>query len=350
MENSKQSTSYSCPSCGAAMIFDPQTGKLGCEYCGTEVSIEELDHQTHANEDYISSSQIPAQTENFMQYHCQTCGAEILTDANTTATICSFCGTPGLIQSRLSGAECPSQVLPFKIDRTQMTDIFKKWTKRGLFTPSEFTSSSTIEKITGMYVPYWLFDYHTDTSLSAHCTRKRSERRGDTQYTYTDHFDVYREIEADFEKIPTDASIQLDDSMMDKLEPFHYQDMKPFDMRYLSGYQSEKYNLTAEQLQDRAKKRIQEYTKSIAKETITGYSSTNIINTNIHITEKSTEYVLLPTWLLNYRYHNKNYIIAINGQTGKLVGDLPISKAKVLKWYFIIMLIVFIIAALIGGI
>jgi hypothetical protein len=175
------------------------------------------------------------------------------------------------------------------------------------------------------------------------------QRKGDTQYTYTKHFEVARDIEVDYDKIPLDASERLDDTMMDKLEPFVYDDLKPFTMEYLSGFQSEKYNYTSDDLNSRIKQRVKKYTDEESARSIEGYDTVHIVQNHLNIKEKKADYTLLPVWLLNYRYKGKNYTFALNGQTGKIVGDLPISKGKVAKWYGIVFGITTVLAALIGG-
>jgi DNA-directed RNA polymerase subunit RPC12/RpoP len=340
---------YKCPTCGAGMVFDAESGKLKCDYCGQEMSIEELASKTKQEVKFDSEADKQQEEIQFLQYHCSSCGAEILTDKDTTATMCSFCGSPTLIEDRLIGATRPKQVIPFKITRDKMEEAFHNWTKNGLLTPDDFTSQNTIDKITGLYAPYWLFDYHAEAHLEAHCTTVRMQRKGDTQYTYTKHFEVARDIEVDYDKIPLDASERLDDNMMDKLEPFVYDDLKPFAMEYLSGFQSEKYNYTSDDLNSRIKQRVKKYTDEESSRSIEGYDTVHIVQNHLNMKEKKADYTLLPVWLLNYRYKGKNYTFALNGQTGKIVGDLPISKGKVAKWYGIVFGITTVLAALIGG-
>lgn len=141
-------------------------------------------------------------------------------------------------------------------------------------------------------------------------------------------FRCFRNISAKFEKIPADASEKMPDDAMDKLEPFNYNELTAFSMPYLSGYLSERYNYTADQIQERATRRADKYITDIAMSTITGYSSVNIINNDITMRPTGSQYALFPVWVLNYRFNKKNFQFMLNGQTGKIVADRPISGKK----------------------
>ena len=347
---------YKCPSCGAPMVFSPESQKLFCEHCQTELSVKEYEAQygkplmreeteeekaaahmeggpveTEEEGDHVSYGKGP--TMDVKRYHCSSCGAEVMTDDTTAASVCSFCGSPTLIEDRMKGARRPERVLPFRVTKEQAVEKFRAWTKRGLFTPKEFRRESTIDKITGIYVPFWLVDYHANVWLHAHCTRTRTHRSGDTEYIYTDHYDVRRNIDAGYEKIPMDASEKMDDETMDLLEPFNYQDLKPFDMPYLSGYLADVYSYTDQDMEGRGKHRVREYALAAARRTITGYTGINVVEQRLRIDETAAEYVMLPVWMLNYRYQGKDYQFAINGQTGKLVGTLPLGKGRMFGWW-----------------
>lgn len=311
---------YKCPNCGSNMVFDSERQKLVCSHCNTVKDMEEV--KAVENEDKIE----------FKSYQCPTCGAELVTDITTTATFCNYCGNSALIESRIM-QDKPSAIIPFHISKEQARESYLKWCKNGVLTPKSFTSQSTIEKISGIYVPFWIYDYNTEVSLRADCTRVRVERRGNTEYTHTDHFDVYREVKTTYTKVPTDASEKMEDGIMDKLEPFNYESLKEFDMPYLSGFLSEKYSYTSNELQERVEKRIRDYASQAARNTVSGYATTSVVYENISLDKKQARYVLLPVWILNYRYLGKNFVFAMNGQTGKVVGNLPISKQKVAGWF-----------------
>ncbi len=327
---------FFCPGCGAAMTFDPDTQRLTCAHCGNSMSMEEAELQSQKNQsgdaaDTAGSSNGETEKDeklDFKVYKCPTCGAEILTDKYTSATMCSFCGNPGLMEDRIEGILKPSYIIPFTLDKDKAADIFRKWTKSGHLTPSDFNSTNTIEKMTGMYVPYWMYDFKVKVNMHAHATKETRKVSGDYEHIYTHHYDVVRDAVGDYNKIPADASEKLDDDMMDTLEPFKYENLIGFQDSYLLGYQAERYNFTSDELEDRAKKRAFEYAEKEVRKSISGYNSVNVVSKNTEVRSVKAAYAMLPVWILNYRYNKKNYTIAINGQTGKLVGTLPISKGK----------------------
>ena len=192
-------TTYKCPNCGAAMSFDSGTQKLACASCGTNFDVADYDkyikelkseYNDNNNEDFSSESDEydGDSSENMKVFHCQSCGAELVTDKYTSATFCSYCGNPTLVEERLEGEFSPEYVIPFKIDREKAVSIYKDWLKKGPLTPKTLKSQSMIEKISGVYVPFWLYDYNANDKVNASAKRVRTTRRGDMEHIYTDHF------------------------------------------------------------------------------------------------------------------------------------------------------------------
>jgi DNA-directed RNA polymerase subunit RPC12/RpoP len=398
---------YKCPNCGADMAFDTKTGMLLCSSCGHTDRIENIrtdsksssnsteetvydeyrefhsdinDNQgggnynssnTHSHQDNQNNSNTyQSSGENFeeeqytnnsstfsgaeaTQYMCNNCGAVIITDADTTATTCSFCGAPVVLGDRLSGSLSPSKVIPFTISKQEAQEAFKKWCRKGLLTPKGFMSADRIKSITGIYVPFWLYDLKGMGQMHADCTKVRSYTRGDYIYTETDHFNVFRSADLTYLKVPVDASEKMNDKLMDKLEPFDYSNLKDFNMPYLAGYIAEKYNYTDKDLFPRVNERIEGYVQSYLRETINGYATTSVTNLNIRVLPKQADYTLLPVWMVCYDYKDSEHIFAMNGQTGKIVGKPPLSKGKIFSWFGGItaasFVVIKIIALLMGG-
>lgn len=371
-----EAKSYACPTCGAAMEFDVIEQKMACSHCGTKMTVQELNrHYQQFDKEYgnpnaqeyaeeassgnvfdnsFTGQEQPVQHErnyngNFKVYRCAGCGAEVLTDDYTAATFCSFCGRPSLMEDRLTGALLPEYVIPFKINKEEAVSIYKSWAKKGALTPSLLRENATIEKITGMYVPFWLYDYNALIDLNAKCTITRSRTSGDYRIVDTDHYDVKRVVEAMFSKVPADASEKMPDNIMDMLEPFSYGELKTFEMPYLSGYYSERFNYDDVQMMPRIERRIAQYIEEAGRDTIDRrYSTVNIMNKNIKLNKMNASYALLPVWMLNYRYNNKDYMFALNGQTGKIVADRPLSKAKGGAWFASVFTVLFTILMLMG--
>ena len=315
---------YKCPNCGSGMTFDSETGMLACPSCGRKDDIEQIPDPL--KQQVFSEDEV-------REYHCESCGAVIVTEPETSATTCSFCGSAVVLSDRLTGKLAPAQVIPFTISKEEAMAAFKKWCGKGLLTPRGFMTADRIQGITGIYVPFWLYDLHNRVEVHGHGTKVRSYTRGDYQYTETDHFEIYRKIRLDYVRLPIDASVKMNDELMDKLEPFPYEQLKAFKTPYLAGYIAEKYSYTDAELTPRAQEKTRPYIDSYISSTVSGYATVSYTDKQIDTTVKRADYVLLPVWMVYYDYNRKQYTFAMNGQTGKVVGKPPISKAKVAAWF-----------------
>lgn len=315
---------YKCPGCGGDMGFDSDTGMLACGSCGRRENIDNIP-------DPLKKSTF-AENEA-KEYQCSSCGAVIMTEAETTATNCSFCGSSVVLADRLSGRLAPAKVIPFAIGKEEAIRAFRKWCRNGRLTPGGFMTADRIQSITGMYVPFWLYDLDNQVEVDARATKVRTYTRGDYRITETQHYDVYRKLRLNYVKVPIDAAEKMNDELMDKLEPFPYNQLKEFKTPYLAGYIAEKYSYDEQELLPRAKQKISQYIDDYIRSVTTGYTTVTYTNKYIDTEVKQAEYVLLPVWVVHYDYNRKKYTFAMNGQTGKVVGKPPISKAKVAAWF-----------------
>lgn len=339
------------------MAFNPKNGHLTCDSCGNVRNILDYDSSIKGSTKDSSSKDEPADKDAFesdyydsntedifierdnlsnndvLQYECNNCGAKLIVDKQTTSSSCSFCSSPMILGDKLQQSFAPDLIIPFKIGKSQAQTAFVKWCRKGKLTPRSFMTADRIADIAGIYIPFWLFDLNAKGEIQATCTRVRTYTRGNYIYTETKYYNVYRKVDLSYLKIPCDASKKMDDSLMDKLEPFHYEDLKNFNMPYLAGYVSEKYDYTDRDLLARVKTRAKRFADDFTRSTISGYSSVRINYNNIMVNQKKSYYALLPVWVVYYNYNNKNYIFSMNGQTGKVVGKPPISKAKVFIWF-----------------
>lgn len=314
---------YKCPSCGSSMVFDSATGTLSCRSCGRQDNIEQM-------QDPLAQKVFTG--EEVKQYHCNNCGADLITEAETAATVCSFCGSSVVLADRLSGTLAPALVIPFAISKEEAAAAFRKWCGNGKLTPRGFMTADRIKGITGLYVPFWLYELHNDVQVKARATKVRTYRQGDYQITETQHYDVYRKIKVNYVRVPLDASEKMNDQLMDKLEPFPYAQLKDFKTPYLAGYIAEKYSYTDGQLLPRAKEKIQRFIDDYVQSTMNGYTTVHIENKQVATPFHQAEYALLPVWVVHYDYNRLEYTFAMNGQTGKVVGKPPLSKARMLQW------------------
>ena len=213
---------YKCPGCGGEMVYDSGTDSMKCPRCGKTIPVSEIEEKTEAGTATGLTGQETADNagSGIKEYKCPGCGASLVTDENTAATFCSFCGSPTLIESRLSGEFKPSRVLPFKFDKEQAKKNFKEWKGSGFLTPNSFKSAANMNKVSGVYVPYWLYSYRTEGDITADCTKKRTSKQGDREIILTDHFVLQQKTSGNYENVPYDASEAMPDESMAVLEPY----------------------------------------------------------------------------------------------------------------------------------
>lgn len=347
---------FKCPNCGGSVVFDPKTQKHVCEYCMSDFTEEEFgriqEEQRGAEQnEYV----IPVQEEqdefnnNTNLYICGSCGAEIIADDNTAATFCFYCHNPVALKGRLTGACRPEMVIPFSYTREQTLQIYKDWCKKKWFLPNDFTSEQQLEKITGLYVPFWLADCTVDAQMDGEAQIVHSHTSGNYKITNTKIFHVSRGATLDYRGVPADASKKLEDALMDAIEPFDYRAFKPFSMTYLAGFFADKYDVDKAEVLPRIRTRLEGSAQDMLTQDIKGYTSVTPGNKRTQIVHTTWHYTMLPVWFMTYKYHDKKYFFAMNGQTGKVQGILPISTAKLLALAAGLLVVVGTIAGFIGG-
>lgn len=334
MESTK---TYVCPNCKGALIFDTVNQTLKCQYCFSSYSQEELDvlleKERQENLFKETNDSVENDSNNMDSYRCSSCGAEILADENTTATFCIYCKSPTIIKGKFTGKFKPKSLIPFKIDKNSVKEMYSKWIKKRIFAPNEFKSKEEIDKITGLYVPFWIFDIDTMGSIQALCTSNRYWSDKNYDYTEISSFDVWREGAASYSKIPIDGLKELDNSSVRQIEPYDYNDLVDFSMMYMPGFLAESFDVEESEAEIEAKGRAEGFISDDLEKTMSGYSTTIEQNRNITTTIREQSYTLFPVYILTNEHKGKNYTFLLNGQTGKISGTTPIDKYKVVKFF-----------------
>ena len=343
-----QITNYQCPSCGGPLHFDSATQKLKCDYCGSEFTNEEIEELYREKNEQAAAVGTELQDANdtlqwteeeakhMRAYSCPSCGAQLICDENTAATSCPYCGNPTVVPAQFEGALKPDYVIPFKLDKKAAILRLSQYYGGKPLLPSAFSKHNHIEEIKGVYVPFWLYDGAADVHLAYHGTRVHSMRSGDEIITTTEHFQVEREGIVEFNKVPADASSKMPDTLMDSIEPYNYKDMVPFQMSYLPGYLADKYDVSSEEDAARADVRMKNSAINEISKTVVGYSGLVSEAQHVNIIPERVHYAFLPVWMLSTKWNGQNYIFAMNGQTGKMVGDLPVDKGKAVLYFFLL--------------
>ena len=355
-------TNYKCPACTGPLHFVGQSGKLECDYCGSTYDVKESEAlqaeeekkaeaafqqqeakaeaaQNAGGESWDTSSlggSWGAEAAGMKAYNCPSCGAELICDAATAATSCPYCGNTTIVPGQLGGALKPDYVLPFRLDKKAAVAALKKHYEGKRFLPKAFADQNHIEEIQGVYVPFWLYDAEADGTADFEATRSFSRREGKYLVTTTEHFQVHRSGRLSFAKVPVDASSRMPDEHMDSIEPYDYGELKPFSTAYLPGFLADKYDISAQDCAPRADERCEASALNALGETVSGYETVLPLGHNIQLRRGKVHYALLPVWMLNTKWNGQSFLFAMNGQTGKLVGDLPVDKGRYWKTFLAI--------------
>lgn len=333
---------FKCPACGGTIAYDSSVGKLRCPYCDTEFDIDALSEYSASldGEDSVSFDTVgdgewhEGESDELRSYICSSCGGELVTDANTAATVCPFCESTVVLTDRLSGVRRPDIVIPFKLDKKSACAALERHMKGKRLLPREFRDKNRIEKIRGIYVPFWLFDAGVDADLRYKATKVDTWSDSDYDYEETEYYSVIRSGRIAFAGVPVDGSSKMPDELMESIEPFLLDDAVDFRTAYLAGYLADKYDITSHECSSRAEERIRSSTAAAFANTVRGYSDVRCEGGSIRTTSGRARYALLPVWLLVTKYGDKSYTFAMNGQTGRFVGDLPVSRLAAVKWFF----------------
>ena len=266
-------------------------------------------------------------------YNCPSCGAEITGDDTLGSTICPYCGQSTIVKGQFEGTLRPDYIIPFKVDKKAALAALEGNFKNVPFLPDTFKNKKKIEEMVGVYVPFWMFDCDCNAAISYNAQRITTWSDADYNYTKTDYYKLFRSGSVGFANIPVDGSEKISNAYMEAVEPFRYDDAVEFSGVYLAGYLADKYDVTAEESRERANERVKNSTISVFSNTTDEFSSVIPENSSINFSNGKIRYSLLPVWMLHIKYMNKMYQFAINGQTGKVVGEYPIDNGK--KWgYF----------------
>lgn len=342
---------YKCPSCGASINYDANSDKGLCDFCSSVFTLEELEE--YAKKDGASTKEEKSDKqdgaeEEILSYSCNNCGAEVVSDATTSATFCYYCHSPVILTKQLQGVFKPDYIVPFAIDKKKAQETFLAWAKTKSYVPSSFTEASQLEKITGMYLPYWLADAKTQVNVRGIGTKTNVYRRGEVEYTEYEEYPITAQGDFSINKIPELAFTQIDRDLVKSVDDFSSAELKDFNMAYLSGFFSERYDIERKEAESSLIDQARQYADRFVASQFSGYDNVkkdvNEINTEL----EKISYVLLPTWVLTYQYQGKNYVYMLNGLNGMAYGELPIDQKKLALRSGIIFMIIAVLM-LLGG-
>ncbi len=335
-----------CPNCGGRVAYDPQVAKVVCEYCrweSTEDDFSDLEGRQEFDKEeepiFVYKREEQKETdllqdaddvEEYMEaniYHCKTCGAELMLNGTEASTFCGFCGASTIVFERVSKETRPRWILPFKLTKEQALASIKAHFSKGDYIPSKIREL-TVDKVQGVYMPYWLFDTYIRRSMEVEAT------------THDDGTFLYeRDASCHFQDVTLDASLRLNNALSRRLEPFHTEELVEFDVAYLSGYYADRYDVPKEALENKSVQRCRDFLNDaildscgrVNKRTVGGLSNYRMKNVHEIYQVERVDYAFLPAYFVNIKYEKGRELVIVNGQTGKVVANLPFEKKQIRK-------------------
>ena len=338
-----------CPCCGGTLHYDSHSQDIVCPFCDSHFSIDDLkayteDLATDKEEDTAwDESKVQAYTDKEMQgmkvYACESCGGEIIVDETSSSTCCPYCGNNILISKQLSGDLKPNLVIPFKNDKDVVLNNLKSFFKKKPLLPGSFSKDNVVEEVKPLYVPFWLFD--ADVAGRVRFKAEKTRTWSDSKYDYkeTKYYSLVRDGEIAFDHVPVDGSKKMEDQLMESIEPYDFSEAVEFNAGYLAGYAADRYDVSKDETFNRATTRFREGTIQAFRSDIRGYENVTCSDSQIQLSNTNAQYALYPVWILNTKWKEKPYRFAVNGQTGKIAGNLPVSAGKAFGFWSLFFLI-----------
>ena len=328
IEKEVESVSNKCESCGAELSFDISSGNLKCEHCGS-IKVIETDNSVQRRE--ISNEVLgkhPEWSEGTV-HKCDNCGAKEVLNKNDISKICAFCGSGNIVkQAELAGIQ-PDSVIPFQINKDRAGAKFEEWMKKRWFAPSLFKHSDIRQNMNAVYCPTWSFSSRTESSYDGTLGKRQTRRNSQGNYeTFIRYYRVNGNIAQDYFDYCVQSGSKISSSMFNKIKPFNLNLVKVYKQEYLSGIVAEHYSRNLETC-------FNDFTSFVKKDLrarIIRRHNADIVQTlniNVNYRDKRFNYILLPVYICNYKYGNKNYNFYVNGVDGKIVGGYPKSKKKI---------------------
>lgn len=320
-------TNYQCPNCTGPLHFSEETGLLQCDYCEGTFTVEAVE-AAYAQKNERAETQWSEKEDKVRAFSCPSCSAELILPYETAASCCPYCNNPTIVPGKLSGARRPDFVIPFKVSKEQALQALKNHYRGKPLLPKAFSEENHIEQIQGVYVPFWLFDARAGGSMTFSATRVHMHSTPRENITETDHFLVRRGGRMLFSRLPADASQRMPDAHMDAIEPFDFGELKPFSLSYLPGFMADRYDVEKDEAFKRVKLRCTNSFEAALNASASGYSTCVPTQKELSVVPEDVKYAMLPVWMLATQWNGKRFLFALNGQTGKLIGDLPIDRKR----------------------
>ena len=325
---------YECPNCGGNLRFDISSQQLACGYCNAEYDPYEIAKDKDAEE---------STNYEVTVFTCPQCAGEIYSTDNTAAGFCSFCGASTILDSRLRKEKRPDFIIPFQKTKEDCKTEYIKRVRKAVFAPKELQHPEKIDSFRGIYMPYWVYHFTQKGPLSLKGTREH--RSGD--YIIEEHYILTGDIDNHYKGLSYDASSSFADNISERIAPFDVKNMEGFTPSILSGFYADIPDVDKEVYQTDAEEEANNQTKLYLKQAsgISKYSikSSENASQEYHTRCVETNLAMFPVWFMSYRNQDRVAYATVNGQTGKVVADLPVDIVKYVLGSFILAVPLFIL-------
>ena len=336
-ETTEKETDKKCPNCGATVTFNPATGGMRCEYCGYTC---ELPKPEEGNDICEMDFESALHTESFnwgeqkKSVQCKQCGAVSIYDALETAAVCPFCGSTSVMPAAKENTIAPGAVCPFSVTKEQAGQQFEKWLKKKWFAPRKAKKNARPEAYQGVYLPYWTYDAQTTSNFTARAgydkTVKDKDGHSRTETNWMRVNGIYQEF---FDDVTVMASKRQEDSGVKSCEPFDFSKLVPYSPQVVAGFVAERYSIGLKEGWEKAQGTIQSRLRSNISDYVRRHWHANrsdSVRFSTIFSNITYKYLLVPVWISSFKYKDKIYQFAVNGQTGKVGGASPVSVWRVI--------------------
>ena len=334
---------YECPNCNANLKFDIPTQKMLCEHCGTSMDPYAFQKSRDAEEHTSTETVYTVEEQEYevTVFTCPQCGGELISDDNTAATFCNFCGGATILDSRISREKRPTFIIPFKKTREDCEQAYVHMMKRSLFAPKELKEKSYISRFRSIYMPYWIYTAEKNGRVTFGASEKR--RSGD--YIITTLYRLHSDVEAKYKGFAYDAASAFSDALSNAIAPFDWREAKPFTPAFLSGFYADAEDVDPELYKDDVQDIVSvELGKDMEQdETCRKFTLGDDMYDVMRPEDVQSKLAMFPVWFLAYRYKDRVSYTVVNGQTGKAAGSVPVDKGKFLLGSMLLALPLFIL-------
>ncbi len=320
-----------CEACGGNMVFDPKTQTLLCEHCG---SVFDFEKDSAVREIAIEEAFAKADLwTDAVVVRCANCGAKVVIDASEAAKKCPYCGTSQVRKTDEIVGVRPSAIFPFTVTKNDAEELCKKWAKRKFFAPKKFKKNVEASNLEGVFEPVFTFDSFTVSNYHGRVGYRRTRVVGSGKNRRTETYIEWRHISGtinrNFDDLMISASNSFNQDKFSKFLPLNFQTITVYKKQYLAGYTANLYEKDVKVCWAEAKKIMD---GSIRSAIVQKYHADVVDYINVYTTHNNVtyKYVLVPVYLLTYPFKKKNYVLNVNGNTGKVWGKTPVSPWKVL--------------------